>query len=114
MEVTRQLARTLKERHVHEFCPGRETERLASDDLNTGQRRLENTSRIKDFVEHTILDAGAIHNPKDEDLVPNVITINSTPVEVPHMVIDGEFVVGDSDENELYEDEVSELADLDM
>lgn len=30
------------------------------------------------------------------------------------MVIDGEFVVGDSDENELYEDEVSELADLDM
>lgn len=35
--VTRQLARTLKERHVHEFCPGRETERLASDDFNAGQ-----------------------------------------------------------------------------
>lgn len=108
--VTQQLAQTLKERHLHEFCQGRETQQLASDDFDVGQRRLENTNRIKDFVERTILDAGAIHGVEEEDAPPSGIVLNpDSEIEVPHMLIDGQFVVGD--ENEMDADDDDELGD---
>lgn len=95
--VARQFARTLDERHLHKFCPGRETQHLAADNFDIGQQRLENTSRIRDFVERTILDAGAIHTSEDEVSHTGDITLNPTPVELPNMLVDGELVIVDEE-----------------
>lgn len=112
--VARQFARTLDERHIHKFCSGRETQRLASDDFDAGQRRLENTSRIKDFIERTILDAGAIHTPEDEVPQAHDINLNPAPVELPNMLVDGELVVVDEETLDNMELDGEEADDIDL
>jgi len=88
-----ELLRHMAQSNLHKFCPGQMQGHIAKDDLAMGYRRLADTSKIADFIERTLRDAGAIHaNVLEEESEVNVE--NHTMPILPNMTLDGRLVVG--------------------
>ncbi|THH04412.1 hypothetical protein EW146_g10186 [Bondarzewia mesenterica] len=114
--AAKELTRNMAEQGLHKFRAGRQLGRVAQDDFEMGYLRFQKTSRILDFIERTIRDAGAIHADGDEAVVnAGDIALNpAIPTVVPNMVINGSLIVPDEedlaeedeeDESEIREDE---------
>ena len=89
-----ELLRHMAQSNLHKFCPGRMQGHIAKDDLAMGYRRLADTSKIADFIERTLRDAGAIHADVLEEESEVNVENHTMPI-LPNMTLDGRLVVGD-------------------
>ncbi|KAI0309531.1 hypothetical protein OF83DRAFT_1071913 [Amylostereum chailletii] len=84
---------------IHKFCEGRSAGRRAQDDFATGFQKFKSGTRIQDFIERTIRDAGDLHGADAtdvavDDAVERAEGENSQGV-LPNMIVDGVLVAAD-------------------
>jgi hypothetical protein len=94
-----ELASTMKERQLHKYRAGRTTGYRAHDDFEVGYTKPTASSRIKDFIQRTLMDAGNIHG-NDTDAHEDDDLAGDYDIPLPNVLVGGVLIGSAEEEND--------------